>query len=159
MTTIPKWHEPDIQQLNGQQPEFFPSFHLWGHTFSPKRVEEQTGFRSFAESNEPGQPNVAGPFRGHPHHHPYGSAIIRPPETVHAQERLWWMDQQILARYTRKFRKEHGIVEEIMYVTAHFRYGQECSMILPGWFLQSLGEIPLVISCIKPDDRPDSFAV
>lgn len=148
-----------MDQLNEQQPEFLPSFHLWGHTFSPKRVTEKTGFRCFAQSNEPWQPNVAGPFRGHPHHHPYGSAIIRPPETVPPHERLWWMDQQILARYTMKFRKEHDIVEEIMYITAHFGYGQECSVILPGWLLQSLGEIPLVVSCIRPDERPDSFAV
>lgn len=147
-----------MDQLNGQQPEFFPSFHLWGHTFSPKRMAEQTGFRSFAESNEPGQPNVAGPFRGHPHCHPYGSAIIRPPETVPPHERLWWMDQQVLVGHTRKFRKEYGITEEIVYVTTNFRYAQECSVILPAWFLQSLRDIPLVISCIKPDERPDSFA-
>ncbi len=139
--------------------QIFPSFHLWGHTFSPKRLMEQTGFRSFAESNEPGEPNVAGPFRGRPHHHPYGSAIIRPPETISSFERLGWMDEQILAGYTRKFCKEHAIVEAVMYLTVHYRYRQQCCLLLPGWFLQSLRDIRLVITSLQEHEPRDSFAV
>jgi hypothetical protein len=159
MTKTEKWHEPDTDALSERLPEIFPSFHLWGHTFSPKRVMQQTGFRGFAESNEPGQPNVAGPFRGHPHHHPYGSAIIRPPESISSHERLGWIEQKILVGHTRKFCKEYDIVESIMYLTVHYGYQQKCSLLLPGWFLRSLGDIPLVVTSIQEHEPPDSFAV
>lgn len=32
-------------------------------------------------------------------------------------------------------------------------YGKECSVI-PGWLLKSLRDIPFVISCVIPDERP-----
>jgi hypothetical protein len=158
---IEECHEPDLLELGQQSPPLiFPSFHLWGHTFSPKRITEETGF-VFAEANEPNEVNVAGPFRGRPLKYGpgYGSAIIRPPEHVPCGERLVWMAEKILAGHTRKFRKEYGIVHEVMYLTAHYQYKQECSLVLPAWISQSLHDIPLVVTCVRNDEPPDSFAM
>src|SRR6267142_5930624 len=159
MTKVQKWHEPDTYELNERPaPEIFPSFHLWGHTFSPKRLSEKTGFRAFAEANEPGEVNVAGPFRGRPLDYGpgYGSAIIRPPDTISSYDPLNWMDEKILVGLTRKFCKEHDIVESCMYLTVHYRYQQECSLLLPGRFLQCLRDIPLVITSVQENEPPDS---
>jgi hypothetical protein len=162
---LPKWIEPSADEFRLDNPddpmrgaEIFPSFHLWGHTFSPKRLSGETGFRGFAVSNEPGEPNVAGPWIGHPHHHPYGSGIIRPPEAMGSWERLSWMGEQ-LPGHTRKFCKEYGIVDSVMYLTIHYRYGQQCCLLLPPWFLRSLRDIPLIVTSVQESEAPDSFAI
>jgi hypothetical protein len=155
------WIEPHFETLNEMsQPELFPSFHVWGHTFSPKLLTERTGFR-FAEANEPGEINVAGPFRGRPvtYGPGYGAAIIRPPDSVPAHERLSWMVDRVISGHTRKFCKEYGIIEEVFYITAHFGYRQPPALMFPAWVSQALSHIPLVITVVQPTQPPDSFAV
>ncbi len=118
MRNSQKWHEPDTDELNAGTQDIFPSFHVWGHLFSPKRLIQQTGFSHFAEANEPDEVNVAGPFRGRPlsYGRGYGAAIIRPPDTIPSDERLNWMVEKILTWHTRKFCTDQGISEAVMYV-------------------------------------------
>jgi len=161
MSEIKKWHEPDLHSINNGRESIYPSLHMWGHTFSPRRLTEETGFRGFSEANERVEVNVAGPYRGQPvsAQGGYGSAIIRPPENIDPDQRLWWMMEQILPGHTRKFCKEFGIVESCMYLTVHYQYQQECCLVLPYVFLQSLCDTPLVITSVQATKPPDSFAV
>lgn len=156
---LEQYNEPDISDLECRLPEFFPSLHLWGHSFSPARLhQEYPNFEGISEQNEPWEPNVAGPYRFHPHHWPYGCAIIRPPVTVSSTQRLFWMVRKVLSGYTKKVRKDFGICDQTMYLTAHFPFGQQCSTVLPPIFLRALKDISLVITYIRPEERPDSFS-
>lgn len=155
-----EYAEPDLYAVGERMPVISPSFHLWGHTFSPKRVIEETGV-AFAKVNEPGEINVAGPFQGRSLDYGpgYGAGIIRAPQTISHNERLNWLLENVLAGYTRKFRKEYGIVEEVLYLTAHFAYKQPCCLMLPNWLIRSIPtDVPVVITCIQENDPPDSFA-
>src|SRR5258707_460105 len=90
------WHEPYVNDIIN--PEFFPSLHVWGRTFSPRRIAKEAGIR-FAAANEPGEINVAGPSKGRPlgFGMNFGTGIIRPPEAVPPEERIHWMLTKILA--------------------------------------------------------------
>jgi len=153
--TIPKWIEPpDLDYRTLGKWQIYPSFHPLGHTFSPKRVIEETGFRAFTDANEPGEVNVAGPFRGRSLDYGpgYGAAIIRPPDGVPVAENLSWRTQ-VLVGHSRKFRKEFGIIGEVLYLTVH--YQRECCFVLPAWALQSLRDTPVVVTCVQNWDIPN----
>lgn len=134
--------------------EFYPSLHLWGQSFSPTRFAKQTGF-AFAEANEVGEIGVTGPDRDCPSH--YVAAIIRPPETIPLPESLWWITDNVASWHTRKFCREHGITEELFYLTVHYK--SECCMIFAGPLMKSFGAlgIPFVITFVQDHDSPDSF--
>src|SRR4051812_10828015 len=114
-----KRSEPPWDALNDHiTTDFYPSFHVWGQSFSPNRLTEQIGV-VFAEANEVGEIGVTGPGQGHPSR--YGAAIIRPPDTVPPGQSLYWMLENVTAHHTRKFCEEHGISEEVLYLTVHFQ--------------------------------------
>ena len=146
---ISKWIEPSDSELRScEDPDFFPSLHLSGHTFSPKRFTERTGIVC-TEANEPNEIGVAGTYRGE--QSPYGAAIIRPPKQINSRQSLFWI-AEIVGSLTHKFRKEHGIIWETIYLTV--RYKNQCCIILPGVILRTLGfpAIPLVVSCVRDSE-------
>jgi hypothetical protein len=154
-----KWVEPPWREIEIEQHptwDFYSSFHLWGHSFSPRRFSQQTELIC-TEANEIGEVGVTGPDQGEPSHH--GAAIIRAPETVFPAQSLWWMVSNVLGRITNKFCKEHGIDGYVLYLTVHYR--QDFFLLLPNAIIRSLGwasGIPVVISCVKDEDDPGAFA-
>jgi hypothetical protein len=148
-----KWSEPPWDKIDDHTTtQFYPSFNVWGQSFSPKPLTEQTGL-AFTEANEVGEIGVTGPGQGQLSH--YGAAILRPSETVFPSQSLFWMMENVTGRYTRKFREEHGITEEVLYLTVHFQ-GQR-SLVLPSVLMKGLAGsfgIPLIITCIQPGNSP-----
>jgi len=131
------------------QPQLFPSFHMWGQSFSPNQLTENIHF-VFTEANEIGEIGVTGPYKGEVSR--YGAAIIRPPKDTPPDERLYWMMTKIFPGHTRKFCQEHGITEAVLYLGV--RYKHECCTIFSGSIMQSIGSlgVPVVITCVRDDE-------
>lgn len=161
--------EPDIDALTAC-PAVYASLHMWGQEFSPKRFAEAMDFRllglCFAQANEPGEVSVAGPHRGRSPNsfggHSHGAAIIRPPADVEPGRHLVWMEEYVLAVRDKRWRRgpEAGHKTEILYLTAHFEYGQWPTLVFPHYFLHgSHYDLQLVVSSIQATGPPDAFAM
>lgn len=99
----------------------FPYIALFGDSFSPAKVEQETGLK-FNQKHEVGQIGQRGRFKGKPF--PFGHAILEAPEKIEAEAKLEWLLDTALP-HTATFR-HLGVTYGKIHVT--YAYDSQCNL-------------------------------